>query len=259
VQERYKDLDLTGEQAAQIYRYEQDKNTYSEKHYFSPWEEWDYELTTFREILNRDQLAIYEAFIRENMQNHERSLIEQDKEKSNDMAFHKALISFYETQFLPGLYKEPFLYFGWLYTDRTKVEYLRSEYRRFLHDSKKAILTSHFRHHRTFKPNTLKLLLLAHQLTCILPDYSSFKRQMDEPTKAIAQYLKAKLRYLPDNTEELVARKFSELKAFHKTNFQKHYGEAGGWHVAAEQLTKEDETEQHMMTLLLLDKEQYGC
>ena len=39
VQGRYQYLNLTYEQAEKIYKYEQDKDTYSDKHFFSAWEE----------------------------------------------------------------------------------------------------------------------------------------------------------------------------------------------------------------------------
>ena len=260
VRDRYQYLNLTYEQAEKLHKYEQDKDTYSDKHFFSVWEEWDYELTTFREILNDEQLNNYETFLKENIQRYEQSLIEQDNEKENEIAYHKELISFYETQFLPAFFKDLFLFhFGWLSTDRAKIDYLKTEYKNFLNDTKKAILTSHFRHNRTFKPNELKASLLRHKLSYILPDCTSFKRQMDEPTKAVAYYLKTKLRYLPDKTEELLTRNFKELKAFNETNFKKHYGEIRGWHVVGGQLTNEEEKENRTMTLLLLDREKYGC
>jgi hypothetical protein len=160
---------------------------------------------------------------------------------------------------LLGFLKDPFLRFGWLTTDRAKIDYIRTEYKRFLNDTKKAILINHFRHNRTFKQNELKLSLLRHKLSSILPDYTSFKHQMDEPTKAVAHYLLTKLRYLPDKTEELLTRKFKELKEFNDANFKKHHGEIRGWHVVVGQLTDEEEKEHRTMTLLLLDKEKYGC
>lgn len=39
---RYQYLNLTYEQAEKIYKYEQERDTYSDKHFFSDWEEWDY-------------------------------------------------------------------------------------------------------------------------------------------------------------------------------------------------------------------------
>ncbi|HEX8356542.1 MAG TPA: hypothetical protein VF610_03990 [Segetibacter sp.] len=47
VRNRYEYLNLTYEQAEEIHKYQQDKDTYSNKHFFSFWEEQDYELTIF--------------------------------------------------------------------------------------------------------------------------------------------------------------------------------------------------------------------
>ena len=52
VKDRNHALNLTFEQTEQVYKYERDKHTYSEKHYFSVWEELDYELTSFKKTLN---------------------------------------------------------------------------------------------------------------------------------------------------------------------------------------------------------------
>lgn len=100
--------------------------------------------------------------------------------------------------------------------------------------------------------------MLRQKLSYILPDYTSFKHSMDEPTKAAAYYLKTKLRYLPDDTEELFTRKLKELKEFSDGNFKKHYGDVRGWQVSVAQLTPEEEKEQQALTLLLLDKGKYG-
>jgi hypothetical protein len=259
VKDRHPTLNLTFEQAEKVYRYEQEKDIYSDKHYFSVWEEWDYELTTFKEILNDEQFSAYEIFLNENIQRYRQSLIEQDNENSNEIAYHESLINYYETQFLPDFFKDPFLRFGWLLDDKAKIEYLRTEYKRFLNDAKKEILTNHFRQYRSFKPNELKVSLLRHRLSCVFPNYSYFKIKMDEPTKAVAHFINTKLHYLPDNVEELLIRKFKELKDFNEANFKKYYSDTGGWHVIGGQQTDEEKKENRTMTLLLLDEGKYGC
>jgi len=259
VRDRYQYLNLTYDQAEKVYKYEQDKDTYSDKHYLSSWEEWDFELTTFREILDNEQQKNYETFHKENIQRYEQSLAEQDNKTTNEIAYLEELINFYETHLLPDFFEDHFLQFGWLLTDRAKIEYFKAEYKRFINDTKKEILASHFRHNRAFKPNELKASLLRHKLSCIFPDYTSFKHKMDEPTKAVANYLKIKLQYLPKETEELLTRKFKELKEFSDENFKKHYGDVRGWHVVVGQLTPEEEKEHRILTVLLLDREKYGC
>lgn len=251
-------LKLTTDQAKQVHQYEQEKNTYFDKHYFSAWEDWDYEMTIFKEILTKEQLVIYEASLKQNIQRYEQSLIKQDSRRANEIAYHEELIHYYETHFLPELFNDFFLRLGWLSNDRANVEYIKTEYKRFLGDTKKEILVSHFRHNRTFKPNELKASLLRHRLSYIFPDYTSFKHQMDEPTKAVAHFLQKRLRYLPDETDELLTRKFQELKEFNEANFKKHHEDIGGWHVVVGRLIPEEEKEYRIMTLLLVDKDKYG-
>jgi len=95
VQDRYNHLRLTFQQAEQVYKFELEKNNYSDKHYFSVWEEWDFDLFTFRQILNEDQLSKYETFLKENINRYEQSLIESDAERSNEISYHEQLINFY--------------------------------------------------------------------------------------------------------------------------------------------------------------------
>jgi hypothetical protein len=262
VKSRYHYLKLTYKQAEKIYRYERDKQIYVAGHYFTAWEEWDYELSVFSEFLNSKQIELYEQFRNENIKRYEQELVEADKhqDKSNELAYHEALLNFYETHLLPAFFKDPFmLHFGWLDDERPKMEYLKSEYKRYLSTSKLALLSSHFRNYRTFQPNALKVALLRHKLAYVWPDYRSFKHEMDEPTKALAKYLASKIGHLPDNVEALIEQKFQELKAFNDQNFKKHYGELKGWHVVIGSLTPEEENEYRAMLLVLLDKAKYGC
>lgn len=260
VKDRHHALDLTFEQAEKICKYEQDRDTYSDKHYFTPWEECDYEFTVFREILGKDQIVVYEKFLAENTKRYEQGLIEEDSKKRNEILYHQELLDYYENILLPDLFKNPFIGFGWLLSDREKIEYLKSEYRRFLNDTKKEILINHFRNYRTFKPNELKLSLLRHKLICVLPDYRHFRSQMDNPTKAVCEYLVPKIKYLPDETEQLLTTKFKELKDFVEKNIEKYYDKSiGGWHVEMKPPTEDEERENRSMMLLLMDKEKYGC
>jgi len=263
VQERYKatcDLVLTVDQAKRIHKYEKDRDTHSDKHYFSVWEEWDFELTTFKQILNEEQLGKYETLLKENISRYEQSLIKLDGERSNEIIYHEELTNFYETKFLPDFFKDPLLMvFVHLGPYKIKLDFLKAEYKQFLNDTKKEILTTHFRHHRTFKPNELTISLLRHKRSYFFPDYKYFKHQMDEPTKAVANYLKSKFRYLPQEIDELLTRKLNELKQFHETNFKQYLGDTKGWHVPMKQASDEEEIEHRTMTFLLLDEEKYGC
>lgn len=259
VKQRYPALNLTFEQAEQVYRYEQETRTYSLKHSFSVWEEWDYELTTFRQILDTDQIRIYENNLAESVKSYENDLVEQDSERTNKIEYYNEILNYYENIFLPDFFKDPFLSsFIWLNPDKAKIEFLRAEYKSFLNDTKKAILTNHFRYYRSFKPNELKESLLQHKLCYLWPNYLSFKYSMDEATKAVDFYIKNKIKQFPETTEALVTNRLAGLKTFNESNFKKYHQETKGWHFVIGQLTSEEEREHRVMTLLLLDKDRYG-
>ncbi|GAA4330978.1 hypothetical protein [Flaviaesturariibacter amylovorans] len=258
VQDQHGYLGLSFEQAEKIYRFEQEKDTWSDKHFFSAWEEWDYELTTFREVLNETQLEAYMAALSERIRNHVHQLKSGDPEREREVRYHEELTAFYETQLLPELYSDVILRFGWLMGEQAKIEYLRAEYKRFLNDGRKSILISHFRHNRSFMPVTLTSDLLRHRLTALLPDYHSFRQVMDEPTRSVATCIEKKVRHLPPGTNDLVARKFTELAKFREDLFDRYHSDRGGWHTVISQTTAEEETVITHMSLLLLDAERYG-
>jgi len=262
VKDNYHTLNLSFEQAEQIYKFEEDNRNYSEKYHFSTWEESDYELSTFRKILHPEQFTIFEQSVKETIENYQQSLIEQDEKNLKEIECNKEIIKYYEEQFLPEFFKDPVLYgFQWFWTDRTKIDFLKAEYKNFLTDLKKRILTDHFRHSRTFAPNEFEVALLRHNVLYLWPDYYSFEEQMDEPTKAIAAYLKEKLSYFLEKYDELITSKLQALEIFQKEIFDKyHKDDLGGWHTTIERKTKpEEEGEYRGMCLLLLNREKYGC
>ncbi len=259
VKSRNTALKLTFEQAEQIFKYEH-KGIHSEKHYLSSWEEWDYEFTSYKKILTEEQFLLFEHNHQEQIEYHRQQLIEQDKENLREIEYYNETIKYYEEQFLPGFFKDPLLFpFLLLSSDRAKVDYLKAEYNKYLHDSKKQILINHFREYRTYKPNGLEVSLLRHKLSYLWPNYSFFKSQMDEPTKAMAEYLKLKLASFQENYDELIIEKLQSLKVFCEENFAKYHTKSyGGWHtVIISKITPEEEREERIMSHLLLDREKY--
>jgi hypothetical protein len=258
VKDRYNWLKPTLRQAEEILNYEQERDTYSEKFYFSDWEEWDYELTVFRRILNSQQLKVYEVHLQEKIKRHESNTIEFDLKKIRDIKYHEEIVKFYEEQLLPKVLKIEYisiLNFPFS-VSKLKVDFLKAEYKQFLNDSKKEILTNHFRYNRTFAPNALTVALLLHKQCCLWPDYSSFKHKMDESTKAAADHLKTKLMWIPDEMEKQVVEIFDELAKFRKKILKTIYKEkeTKGWHVViGRKLSADEEKELRLMTLLLLD------
>ena len=262
VKDRNHALNLTFEQAEQVYKFEEDKTICSDKQYFSTWEEWDYEFYTFKRILNQEQFDIFEQNMKDAVENYQQSLIEQDIENLKEIEFNKETIKYYEEQFLPDFFKDPVLYtFHWLSGERAKIEFIKAEYKKFLSNSKRRILIDHFRHNRIFKPNEVEVSLLRHKLSYLWPDYNSFKEQMDEPTKAMTEYLKQKFKYFIEKYDEFIVSKLEGLKIFNKENFDKYHGESrGGWRtIIIGQTSPDEEREYRTMCILLLDREKYGC
>lgn len=259
IKERHQYLNLTSEQAQQIYDYEKDKNLYSKKHYLSTWEEWDYESFTFKKILSEQQFKDYLVNLSDDIKRYEQSLLDQDNQKANTVNYRQEILSYYATVFLPDLFKEPKITaMPNMYGVKEKITFLKSEYKLFLNDDKKKLLIECFRHSRSFAPNEVRIGLLMHKISYLWPDYGYFKHSADEATKGVMAYVRAKVRNLPDEVESLLAKKITDLNDFNKALSKKYYGEPKGWHVHFGELSSEEEKEERIMQLFLLDADYYG-
>ncbi len=255
VQDQNSNLNLTIEQAKLIHDYEKDTDELSAKSFLSQWEKWDYELFIFTKILDSDQLAIYAEAVKADIENYKHSLIKQDSDSIQEIERNKEMIKYYEEKFLPELYKEPMLFtFGWLSSEMQKIQFLRAEYKVYLNHSKEEILLDHFRHYRTYMPYGLEASLLRHKLSHLWPNYSSFKESMDQPTKAVAEYLNQKLKYFGDQHEDFIKSHLRSLMAFKEATLKKHHGDPTGWHTVVRKLIVEDEKENTIMSVLLHDR-----
>jgi hypothetical protein len=253
-QVRHHALNLTFEQAERVYRYEEERDSAAGKHCFSAWEEWDFERSTFKKILSAEQFELYKIDLKENIIHYEQRLRDEDKEKLNLITFYQEECEYLEKHFLQDFLKKPMLLFGWLGNESAKVEYLRSEFRKFLDDSRKAAIVDHIRFNRGLMPNALDALRLYHRIQSVMPDYGIFKRQMDEPTKAVAQFLRAKIQYLPADIEIYLSAKFEELRLFRQTLSRKYFKPVGGWQVPLEVTSNEEQSENQVMSILLIDR-----
>lgn len=256
-QSRYQHLNLSFEQAEKVFKFENEKDSYIGLEY-STWEEWDFELTFFSAILSSEQLKNYENDIFEVKGRYIERLKEDDKSSIKDIEYYQRLIEFYENQFLPDLLKTPYIPMRkWLFDDESKVDYICEEYRKFLSNEKSSLLTYHFRHYRSYKPNKLKATLLEHKLLYLFPDYKLFSKEMDTPTKAVGLYFFDKLEYIPDYIDKVLNEKYNALNKFQKSIRQEKQNT--GWLVHFESNTKdEDRVRYTNMNLLLLDREKYG-
>lgn len=264
LQNRYKEMfgiEISKVQAEQIFLFEDEKRRGSAKYFFSVWEDWDYEWASLKKILTDEQFTLFEKHYQEGLETYRLQLINEDENCLNEIAFLKEKIKYYEEQFLPGLFKD--LYFSSLLQlsgEKAKIDFLKAEYKNYLNDSKKKILSNHFRQYRTYKPNELEVSLLRHKLSYLFPNYLSFKSNMDEPTLVVGDYLKQKFKFLQEKYDYLIQEKLETLKQFNDELFKIYHPERqSGWHVTIAPLSTEEEKEIRIVSYLLLDKGKYGC
>ncbi|MFC5407793.1 hypothetical protein ACFPMF_00625 [Larkinella bovis] len=251
-------LELTDEQAERIHQFEDDKNVYSATDFFSEWEEWDFEWASFKDILTEQQFETYEEKRKGFIQQMETGLKEADRARAVEIDYHQELIGYYENEFLPDFFNDRFLQpLAILPETKTKVDFLKAEYRRYLIEYRKHVLVGHFRYARTFRPNLLRISLLQLKLNHLWPDYFYFKRKMDESTKAVAEYLEKKVDYLDDRTYEFVRKKFDALTVFNQKNEANYFSDWTGFRFTIGEMPPEELRICRLMGLVLLDKARY--
>lgn len=187
-------------------------------------------------------------------------MVESDQPSEVDKEYNKDLTTYYTNVFLPKIFKSDF-YKGLSRSSKelNKRQYLKKEYKRFLKDRKKELLTTHFRYCRSYRPNLLEVELLKHQLLYLLPDYAYFKREMGNPTLAVAEYLEKKNQYIIDTDEKFLKDTFQQLNEFNSQLMEKYYGslDEGDTYIVKGPPDKSQSkirTEQ-IMAILLLDAE----
>lgn len=258
VQDRHHQLNLSSEQAKKVLQYENMRDSHSRTHVFSTWEELDFEYSVFRHLLREDQMAQYQQLVAEIMEMHIEHLVEQDNANRIWVDRQRENIAYLKTKLLPSILADNSHFALFLAVDRGKLEYLRTNYRTFLHDRRKQLLVDHFRYNKTYAPVLLKSALLGHYASCLLPDYAAFESWMDEPTRAVAGFLKAKLPRKTSEITEFYLGKLSESKAFAQQIKEKYYRHIAGWHAGApDPLPEEEENKNWLMSMLLLDRNAY--
>jgi len=259
IKDRHHQFKLTFEQAEKVYQFEKDKDLYSNEHYFSAWEEYDYMLDNFQKILNEKQFEKFLTWHRDNIKRHEEFLIESDNEQVKYIDYQNELLKFYDEHLFPDFFKEKFLtQTGFLSFEKAKVEFLKKEYKAFLDSQKVGIISSHYRHSRLYQPNTLKVALLRHTLYYIIPNFAFFKTKMDEPTKVAANFLLNKFHSISDRHQDFFKQKAEKLSVFVKSIQEKYIGEPKGWHITVTE-PEEQKRENQLMQVVLVDIEKYGC
>jgi hypothetical protein len=241
-------------QASKVYEFEKEKQNYSEDYQFSHWEEMDCEYDNFKTILDEKQLRIFKEWQDGNTINYEKNLIDNEARQLNYIAYHSELIYFYEKKYLPELKNERRLTAQFAMTPhKPKIDYLKNEYNRILHNEKAGAVSSHYRHHRLFSPNVLALTHLKFRLFQMIPDYRLLKSKMDLPTAATATFLLEKYGSLLEKHAGFFNRIQNELTSFINEIRSKYIGELRGQIIITP--TETEEKEQRLMSVLLMDNE----
>lgn len=258
LQTRYKamnGIELTKDQAEKVFIYEQEKNAGSSKYYFSTWEELDYEEVKFKEILTSSQFQSYISKRPSQLKQIEKSLIENDKQYLSQLIAAEKKLDYYKNILVPSLRKDLRLFYTAFDSEREKVDFLKSEYKKYLMNAKKQILVDHFRQSKTFQPIVLKLNLLRHEEKCLLPDYLAFKGTFDKPTKAVADFLLEKVLRISKNLSDAMKQTMNDLELFNINNTEKYIDELKGWHTTV----NIDNENEELMFVVLFDTEKYRC
>lgn len=260
VKGRYHQLNLRPEQAEKVLQFENMKESHSRTHFLSAWEELDFEFSVFRTLLSEDQMIHYEQRTREILNSHIERLIEQDNANEIWANQMREQTDYLKNELIPSILSD-IISFAKLSIahDRSKIEYLRANYKTFLHDRRKQILVDHFRHNKTYAPIQLKSALLGHYSSCLLPNCVAFESWADEPTRAILAFVKAKLPRRTSDVTDFFLGKLSESKAAFERIKKKYHRHIEGWHVwPPDPLPEEEERKNWMMSMLLLDSNAYG-
>jgi hypothetical protein len=254
VQDRHDSLKLTFGQAEQVYLFEQERDRHAEE-YFSFWEEMDFQMDVFRNILTAEQWTVYEPGWQEHIAFHIQTLIEGDQQALKQIAYCQAILDYYQQDFIPEVKRSGL----WSRVRdesslQPKADYLRAETTLFWQKRKKSILIHHYRHSRQYQPLSLQKALLKHQIHTLLPMVPV--ENIDEPTNAATRFVSDRL---PIWYFKLPA--YAKLWEDHLLRMQQlreqHFGKPSdrqGWHVT---ISTDPEKQQadFLMSLLLMNNQ----
>jgi len=259
------DLDLTPEQAQIIAGSDKRLRPFSPGSNFSEWENWDWEFYVFSGVLNPEQLKRYVYKRGQKIKEHEQRLVEDDNSDLISRGIQKALaeINYLETDFLPAVEKKFRNHYSIEDPKQTKYNYLKAEFKSYLDEKHRQIVSNHFGYSRVFQPNTLKKELLTHKIEAMYPQFPAFEKKMDDITKSVVEFLKYPPGLFERGKKEMSAI-LENLGAFR----QKAWEEEIKWIKEARILSftrniedtrsEEDRNKELYFSLLLIDKDYYG-
>lgn len=261
-QERFADLHLTDDQAIRLLELREDWGAPSfdlgkGADHFSFWERQDYESDSVRVFLTDDQLALYHKHQQQEAAAYEARVREEDAAKANEILFNEEYTAWIKDHYLLKMLRELIHVPIRFMMEKEKVEYLRAEYKQFVARSTRNAQVRHYRYHRRFEPNRLRLTLLYEERKALLPDYESFIRQSDDFVKSVGNFLADKYSGFAKQGEEFFERKAEENKKQYAELRLRHIGEErlGGWHTTITFPTALTPAQQGLMAMMLTSAE----
>jgi hypothetical protein len=261
-QEQFADLNLTADQAIRLLDLLDDEGAPSfdlgkGADHFSFWERQDYELDSARVFLTDEQLTLYHKHQQLDAAAYETRMREEDAAKTNEVLFNEEYTTWIKDHFLLKMLRELIHVPIRFSMEKEKVEYLRAEYKQFVARSTRNALVRHYRYHRHFEPNSLRLTLLREERRALLPDYESFIGQSDDFVKAVGNFLADKYSGFAKQGEEFFERKAEESKKQYAELRLRHIGERqpGGWHTTITFATALTAAQQGLMAMMLTSTE----
>ncbi|ANI88619.1 hypothetical protein A9P82_04545 [Arachidicoccus ginsenosidimutans] len=260
VQMRYNFLNLSFEQAEKVLAFEDEKDFYTTKYALNVWEEQDLMYDYFKRALDKTQFEKLNRWYNQQEENYKKQLLEDDGKRIVWIHYYEELIETYQKQIIPKFIKKTFdSYISLpLFQEKIKIDYLKHEYKKYLESEKIHIFSAHFREYRTYAPNRLKEVLLIHKRKYISPNYLSFKHFMDEPTKAIADFLLKSLNYIDREHQTFFDSIKMEWESVVEKIKIKHIKEdVKGWTTVIKN-SEQEIKEQNIMQVILFDKDFYN-
>ena len=252
----YPYLKLSAKQVGRIVAFEERPSVLGEvKEIFSYWEEWEYHLDEFRKILTDEQFRLHEKEQKKALLAYEKQLRKGDAEKVKELAYEEEYTNWMKDVFVPKLKKEIMEQGILLVLQREKIAYLRQEYARFLFREQYNLLVRHYRHSHRLQPNTLRMAQLRHERASALPNYSSFRREVDPAVCAVGAFLLDQYRVFAARSIAFFQEKSAEIKKQWEDLRLKHIGERElrGWHTTIIPQDALPMEEEWMMALLLME------
>jgi hypothetical protein len=252
---RFKAFDLTVDQAIAMHEWEQQLQVLNLNESLSLWEEEDYLFDALNSVLTDQQKLHLAPWRLESIHRVERSLMEVDQRNVESVTYNQSVFAFYKEKLFPLIVKNLQSNLLLATPHLHKIELLRNEYRRHLSKTRIEVISSHYRHSRTFQPNDLKQRLYRHRVRYLFPQFRF--ESMDEATRSVAVFLVKAFQSLPNMMRELFDEIEAETELFYKSMQAMPHQGLSGWHTTIVE-SLEDKQTQRTLFVLLFDRNAYG-